>query len=106
MCPDCAVGVIEMSCFFFFVFTLRLWQRMRCRTTQMTRTWNTGPLCSGCLFLLLVVCVGGFVDMGVLGCGKLDLGVRAAKSQVAVWFETPTITNRRRASAELISRWA
>ena len=28
----------------------------------------------GALFLLLVVCVGGFVGMGVLGCGKLDLG--------------------------------
>ena len=34
----------------------------------------------GALFLLLGVCVGGFVGMEVLGCGKLVLGVRAAKT--------------------------
>ena len=27
------------------------------------------------LFYLLVVCMGGFVGTGVVGCGKLDLGV-------------------------------
>ena len=49
------------------------------------RTWNTkatsvrGDLF---LFLLLVLCVGGFVGMGVLGCGKLDLGVSAAKTAI------------------------
>ena len=39
--------------------------------------------CSGCaLFLLLGVCVGGFVGMVVLGCGKQVLGVRAAKTTI------------------------
>ena len=36
----------------------------------------------GALFLLLVVCVGGFVGMEMLGCGKLVLGVRAAKTTI------------------------
>ena len=49
----------------------------------MTRTWNTrATSVRGALFLLLGVCVGGFVGMEVLGCGKLDLGVRAAKSSL------------------------
>ena len=34
------------------------------------------------LFLLLGVCVGGFVGMMVLGCGKQVLGVRAAKTTI------------------------
>ena len=34
------------------------------------------------LFLLLGVCVGGFVGMEVLGCGKQVLGVRAAKTTI------------------------
>ena len=33
------------------------------------------------LFLLLGVCVGGFVGMMGLGCGKQVLGVRAAKTR-------------------------
>ncbi len=37
-----------------------------------------GHFCSrGALLLLLVVCVGGFVGLGVTGYAKLDLGVRA-----------------------------
>ena len=41
------------------------------------------PHVRGALFLLLVVCVGGFVGLGVTGCcGKLDLGVRAAKTTI------------------------
>ena len=37
-----------------------------------------GHFCSeSALFLLLVVCVGGFVGLGVTGYAKLDLGVRA-----------------------------
>ena len=45
------------------------------------------PHVRGALFLLLVVCVGGFVGLGVAGCcGKLDLGVglgvRAAKTTI------------------------
>ena len=34
------------------------------------------------LFYLLVVCMGGFVGMEVLGCGKLVLDVRAAKTTI------------------------
>ena len=48
-----------------------------------------GPLLFGVLYsllasipLLLGVCVGGFVGMVVLGCGKLVLGVRAAKTTI------------------------
>ena len=42
------------------------------------------PHVRGALFLLLVVCVGGFVGLGVLGlgCGKPDLGVSAAKTTI------------------------
>ena len=51
--------------------------------TQMTRTWNTRATSfRGALFLLLGVCVGGFVGMVVLGCGKQVLGVRAAKTTI------------------------
>ena len=42
----------------------------------------------GALFLLLVVCVGRFVGMEVLGCWNLDLGVSAAETtieRVRVW---------------------
>ena len=50
----------------------------------MTRTWNTrATSVRGALFLLLGVCVGGFVGMVVLGCGKQVLGgVRAAKTTI------------------------
>ena len=51
----------------------------------MTRTWNTrATSVRGALFLLLGVCVGGFVGMVVLGCGKqvLGVGVRAAKTSI------------------------
>ena len=54
----------------------------------MTRTWNTrATSVRGALFLLLGVCVGGFVGMVVslvLGCGKQKqvLGVRAAKTTI------------------------
>ena len=52
-------------------------------TSRMTRTWNTrATSVRGALFLLLVVCVGGFVGMEMLGCGKLVLGVRAAKTTI------------------------
>ena len=34
------------------------------------------------LFLLLVVCVDGFVGTKVLGCGKQVLGVCAAKTTI------------------------
>ena len=49
----------------------------------MTRTWNTrATSIRDALFLLLEVCVGGFVGMVVLGCGKQVLGVRAAKTTI------------------------
>ena len=49
----------------------------------MTRTLNTRATSVwGALFLLLVVCMGGFVGMEVLGCGKLVLDVRAAKTTI------------------------
>ena len=52
-------------------------------TSRMTRTWNTrATSVRGALFLLLGVCVGGFVGMVVLGCGKQVLGVRAAKTTI------------------------
>ena len=54
----------------------------------MTRTWNTrATSVRSALFLLLEVCVGGFVvGMEVLGCGKQVLGVRAAKTTIErVW---------------------
>ena len=49
----------------------------------MTRTWNTrATSVRSALFLLLGVCVGGFVGMEVLGCGKQVLGVLAAKTTI------------------------
>jgi hypothetical protein len=49
----------------------------------MTRTWNTrATSVRGALFLLLVVCMGGFVDTGVTGFGKPDLGVGAVKTTI------------------------
>ena len=51
----------------------------------MTRTWNTRATSvrgRGALFLLLVVCMGGFVDTGVTGFGKPDLGVGAVKTTI------------------------
>ena len=55
----------------------------------MTRTWNTAKRATsvrGALFLLLVVdlvvCVGRFVCMEVLGCWNLDLGVSAAETTI------------------------
>ena len=50
----------------------------------MTTTWTTRVTSvRSALFHLMVVCVGGFVGMGmgvlVLGFGKLDRGVSAAK---------------------------
>ena len=51
--------------------------------TQMTRTWNAwATSVRSALFLLLGVCVGGFVGMEVLGCGKQVLGVLAAKTTI------------------------
>jgi hypothetical protein len=46
-----------------------------------------GHFCSGCSIpppggVMGGVCVGGFVGMVVLGCGKLALGVRAAKTTI------------------------
>ena len=42
-----------------------------------------GHFCSECSIpLLLGVCVGGFMGMVVLGCGKQVLGVRAAKTTI------------------------
>ena len=47
-----------------------------------------GHFCSECsLFLLLGVCVGGFVGMMVLVCGKQVLGVRATKTTILREFE-------------------
>ena len=53
----------------------------------MTRSWNTrATSVRSALFLLLVVCVDGFVGTKVLGCGKQVLGVRAAKTTIErVW---------------------
>jgi hypothetical protein len=49
----------------------------------MTRTWNTwATSVRSALFLLLGVCVGGFMGMVVLGCEKQVLGVRAAKTTI------------------------
>jgi hypothetical protein len=55
----------------------------------MTRTWNTAKRATsvrGALFLLLVVdlvvCVGRFVGMEVLGCWNLDLGVSAVETTI------------------------
>ena len=55
----------------------------------MARTWNTAKRATsvrGALFLLLVVdlvvCVGRFVGMEVLGCWNLDLGVSAAETTI------------------------
>ena len=41
----------------------------------------------GALFLLLVLCVGEFVGLGVLGCGELILGVSAAKTTIGRFQE-------------------
>jgi hypothetical protein len=59
----------------------------------MARTWNTAKRATsvrGALFLLLVdllvvdlvVCVGRFVGMEVLGCWNLDLGVSAVETTI------------------------
>ena len=49
----------------------------------MTRTWNTrATSVRSALFLLLGVCVDGFVGMEVLGCGKKVLGVLTAKTTI------------------------
>jgi hypothetical protein len=53
--------------------------------SDMTRTWNTwATSVRSALFLLLGVCVGGFVGMVMLGCGKQVLGVRAAKTTTTI----------------------
>ena len=61
----------------------KVFEESQSRTTQLTRTWNTrATSVRSALYLLLGVCVGGFVGMVVLGCGKQVLGVRAAKTTI------------------------
>ena len=52
------------------------------RNTRATSVRGAAPS-----LLLLVLCVGGFVGLGVLGCGQLVLGVSAAKTTIGRFQE-------------------